>query len=395
MKRTRPSIALLAPVLLGYFVMAFCDMVPMLSGYLAGAYGEEQQTAISFLPTMVFLWFLLFSVPAASLMSRCGRKKMALAGYLMSSLGLLIPYLAGEGCSLGWYFVGFGMLGLGNMALQVPLNPMLASLAPTGEMSGYMTLGQIFRNAALMLFAPFLLGLTALFDSWRLLLPIYALVTLLAAVWLWRVKMPETRERVHRISIPDAVKLLGNRAVRLGVLGLGLFLMADVACGFLAARLVEDPSSLLTTTGYYAFRIAGSILGVWLLMRCSDLKYLRLNLLLALACVVALMAVEPSWLIYLLFGLIGFAFATTFATFYSAALRAAGDREDEAAGLLVMAISAGALSTPICGRIIAWTGDPHRALYFVVLCLLLMLWAASRIAKEEKMNTQNNSNETD
>lgn len=381
MKDSRTPLALLAPVLMGYFVMAFSDMVAPLSGYLAAEYGAEQQTAVSFLPSMVFLWFLLFSVPTASLMSRYGRQRVALVGFMATSVGLLIPYLAGEGCSLGWYFLGFGLMGLGNMILQVTVNPMLASIAPKEKMSGYLTLGQIFRNSALMLFAPVALLLASCVGGWRPLLLFYGCIALGSAVWMWRAKIPELRERVHAISILDAVRLLRKRAVLVGTVGVGLFLMVDVACGFLSARLIDDPSSLLTTTGYYACRIVGSIVGVVVLMRCSDRRYLAANLLLALVCVLMLIVAEQVWLIYLLFALIGFAFATIFATFYSAAMRAAGDCEDEAAGLLVMAISAGALSGPICGRIIAITGDPHQALGFVALCLLLMLGACWRLRR--------------
>ncbi len=57
-------------------------------------------------------------------MNRIGRKAMSMIGYAFTIAGLLVPFLAGEGCALGWYFAGFGLLGIGiRLALQVVAVP--------------------------------------------------------------------------------------------------------------------------------------------------------------------------------------------------------------------------------------------------------------------------------
>ena len=63
-------------------------------------------------------------------MNRIGRKATALIGYAFTVVGLMVPYVAGEGCALGWYFAGFGLLGVGNTAIQVAINPLLATIVP-------------------------------------------------------------------------------------------------------------------------------------------------------------------------------------------------------------------------------------------------------------------------
>jgi len=120
----------LGPVLMGFFIMGFCDIVAPISGRIATEFPASQQAAVSFLPTMVFLWFLVLSTPLAALMNRIGRKAMSMIGYAFTIAGLLVPFLAGEGCALGWYFAGFGLLGIGNTALQVAVNPLLATIVP-------------------------------------------------------------------------------------------------------------------------------------------------------------------------------------------------------------------------------------------------------------------------
>ena len=145
---------LLEPVLAGFFIMGFCDMVAPITGRIAAEFPPGQQAAVSFLPTMVFLWFLVLSTPVAALMNRWGRKATALLGYGFTVAGLMTPYAAGADCALGWYFAGFGLLGIGNTAIQVAVNPLLATIVPGERMTSYLTVGQIFRNTSLLLLAP-------------------------------------------------------------------------------------------------------------------------------------------------------------------------------------------------------------------------------------------------
>ena len=127
MTERRVDKRLLAPVLMGFFIMGFCDIVAPVTNIISGEFAESQQSAVSFLPSMVFLWFLLLSTPVAALMNRIGRKRTAMIGYAFTIAGLLVPYAAGVGSALSWYFIGFGLLGIGNTAIQVAVNPLLAT----------------------------------------------------------------------------------------------------------------------------------------------------------------------------------------------------------------------------------------------------------------------------
>ena len=266
------------PVLMGFFIMGFCDIVAPISGRIATVFPASQQAAVSFLPTMVFLWFLVLSTPLAALMNRIGRKAMSMIGYAFTIAGLLVPFLAGEGCALGWYFAGFGLLGIGNTALQVAINPLLATIVPGERMTSYLTVGQIFRNTSLLLLAPIVTALVALTGSWRLLLPIYAGLTVLGGIWLQFTTVAEPERSGHAAGMSDCFRLLRNRAVLLCTLGVACFIAGDVGIGFLSVRLIDNPDSILTTTGFYACRIVGTLVGAWVLVRLSDVKYLSWNM---------------------------------------------------------------------------------------------------------------------
>ena len=375
---------LLGPVLAGFFIMGFCDMVAPITGRIAAEFPAERQAAVSFLPTMVFLWFLVLSAPFAAWMNRRGRKTTALAGYLLTVVGLLVPYAAGEGCALGWYFAGFGLLGIGNTAIQVAVNPLLATIVPAERMTSYLTVGQIFRNTSLLLLAPIVTGLVAATGSWRLLLPIYAALTVAGGVWLQLTSVPEPPRSGTSVGLAACFGLLKNRAVLLSALGVACFIAADVGIGYLSVRLIDTPSSILTTTGFYACRIVGTIVGAWALVRVRDTKYLGWNMAGVLALCLVLLFTDSGAVIYAAVGLMGFGMACVFATFYSVATRAVPERANEVAGLMILAISAGAVSGPACGAVARAAGSPHWGMLFVAVLVCYMLWASVKLTNNEQ-----------
>ena len=382
MASRRVNRQLLGPVLAGFFIMGFCDIVAPITGRIAAEFPAGSRTAVSFLPTMVFLWFLVLSAPFTAWMNRLGRRRMALAGYALTFAGLLVPYLAGAGCSLGWYFAGFGLLGIGNTAIQVAVNPLLATIVPENRMTSYLTVGQIFRNTSLLLLAPIVTGLVALTGSWRLLLPLYAGLTVLGGLWLSLTPVPEPPRAPHAAGLGACFALLRNRTVLLSALGVACFIAADVAIGYLSVRLIDRPSSILTTTGFYACRIVGTIVGAWVLLRLRDVRYLAWNMAGVLLLSLVLLVTGNETVIYAAVGLMGFGMACVFATFYAAATRAVPEQANGVAGLMILAISAGAVSGPVCDAILRAAGNPHWGMLFVAALVGYMLWAARTLDKQ-------------
>ena len=64
----------LIPVMLVFFTMGFVDLVGIASNYVKLDLGLTDSEANIF-PSLVFFWFLIFSVPTGMLMNKIGRKK--------------------------------------------------------------------------------------------------------------------------------------------------------------------------------------------------------------------------------------------------------------------------------------------------------------------------------
>ncbi len=347
----------LYPALAGFFIMGFCDIVAPITGKIAEQYADHA-TLVGFLPSMVFLWLFLISTPLASLANRYGRKSVALAGYAFTVAGLAIPLIAGRGCGLEYYFAAFALLGIGNTAVQVAVNPMLAMIVPASRMTSFLTVGQICRNISIMLVGPLVLLLGA---DWPLLFAIYAALTVLGGIAMWRSPLDDRAgAEVRSVTMGDCFRLLGNRTVAMCAVGIGAIIACDVAVGTLSSILIDSDSSILTSTGFYACRIVGTVVGALVLARYSEIIYLRWNMTAALALAAALLLFREQWVVYAATGLLGFTFSCVFASLYAVATKAVeASRANAVSGLLIMFISAGAISSPIVGAIIRAEERPY------------------------------------
>ena len=70
------SISKILPVLFGFFVMGFVDLVGIATNYVKQDFALSD-TLANLLPMTLFLWFAILSVPTGIVMSRLGRKKTA------------------------------------------------------------------------------------------------------------------------------------------------------------------------------------------------------------------------------------------------------------------------------------------------------------------------------
>ena len=65
----------LVPLMLCFFCMGFVDLVGIASNYVKEDLALSDSVA-NVLPSLVFFWFLIFSVPTGMLMNRIGRKRL-------------------------------------------------------------------------------------------------------------------------------------------------------------------------------------------------------------------------------------------------------------------------------------------------------------------------------
>ena len=123
------------PVMLCFFAMGFVDLVGIASNYVKADLGLNDSTANIF-PSLVFFWFLIFSVPTGMLMNHIGRKNTVLLSLVVTVVSLLLP-LFGEDFIL--MLISFSLLGIGNALMQTSLNPLIASIITGDKVASTLT----------------------------------------------------------------------------------------------------------------------------------------------------------------------------------------------------------------------------------------------------------------
>lgn len=83
----------LIPVMLCFFAMGFVDLVGIASNYVKADLALTDAQANIF-PSLVFFWFLIFSVPTGMLMNRIGRKRTVLLSLAVTAVSLMLPLSA-------------------------------------------------------------------------------------------------------------------------------------------------------------------------------------------------------------------------------------------------------------------------------------------------------------
>ena len=135
---------ILGIIMLCFFAMGFVDLVGIASNYIKADLGLSDTEANLF-PSLVFFWFLIFSVPAGVLMNKIGRRRTVVLSLIVTFASLLMP-LFGEGYTL--MLVSFSLLGIGNAIMQTSLNPLLSNVVTGGNLSSVLTFGQFVKAIA-------------------------------------------------------------------------------------------------------------------------------------------------------------------------------------------------------------------------------------------------------
>lgn len=217
------------PVMLSFFAMGFVDLVGIASNYVKEDLSLTDSVANIF-PSLVFFWFLIFSVPTSMLMNKIGRKRTVLLSLLVTVLSLLLP-LFGE--TFPVMLVSFSLLGIGNALMQTSLNPLVSTVIRGGNLASILTFGQ-FVKAIASFMAPYIAmwGALATIPSfglgWRVLFPIYMVIGVLATLLLWASPIEEEKMEGKTSSVLACVKLLSRPIVLLSFLGIMCHVGIDV-----------------------------------------------------------------------------------------------------------------------------------------------------------------------
>jgi MFS transporter, FHS family, L-fucose permease len=363
-----------APVLLSFFVMSFCDLVGVGVDSAIADFGLNN-TLAQLIPLAVFAWFFLLSVPVGLLQERIGKRNMLNIGMLLTTLGLLLPFFIYSFITL---MAGFALLGIGNTIIQVSANPLLIDVVPSKRSSSFLSLSQFVKAVGSMV-APYLATFFALqFGNWKLLLLVFGGISLLSVVWLHFTKISEAPIGEEKATVVSCLRLLGNGYIALMVLGIFFVVGLDVGINsssgqFLIEKMNMNAEPAMQGRSLYFFgKMLGTFLGALLLTRFSSKKFLLGSSLATLSMVLFFIYSPTPIVAVALMFLIGLAASNIFPLIFSITINKFKQRSNEISGLMIMAVSGGAFIPPIVGKITDSVSITAGMFVFVVCAVYLI-----------------------
>ncbi len=335
------------PVMLCFFAMGFVDLVGTASNYVQKDLGLTDSQANLF-PSLVFFWFLIFSVPTGMLMNKIGRKKTVLVSLVITAVSLIVPIFNDGYWTM---LIAFSLLGIGNAVMQTSLNPLVTNLISGDKLASTLTFGQFVKAIASFL-APILAawGATTYFPTfglgWRALFVIYAVVSILSISAL--AATPIEEEQSDKASgIGECIRLLGTPFILLCFLGIMCHVGIDVGTNTVAPKIIMERLGLpleeagFATSVYFIFRTAGCFIGAFALRSISPKLFFAISVIMMAVAMAILFTGRSLTALYIGIGLVGFGNSNIFSVVFSQALIASPKAKNEVSGLMIMGLFGG------------------------------------------------------
>ena len=209
---------------LAFFVMGIGDMRSSFVGISKEVFGisAAQGGLIPFCGAMAFG---LFALPAGILATRKGLKSVMLLGLLITALGHLLPCFLLQRFS--HLLLAMLIIGIGMTFLLVAGSPLLRDVTEPANYARNLTFAQFIKGLG-SIAGPYLITLiVSLGFSWKGIFPLFTLIPLLTLAAIAAVRIPETVPTAPA-TLRDIFRLLKARTVRLKVLGIFLFVGAEM-----------------------------------------------------------------------------------------------------------------------------------------------------------------------
>jgi fucose permease len=297
---------------------------------------------------------------------------------VVTALGLLLPYFFYSFVTL---LTGFAFLGIGNTIVQVSANPLLVDVVPREKTSSFLSFSQFIKSIGSMA-APFLAGWLAIqFGDWKLLFLVFGIVSILAVLWLSAVKIEESKNTEARATMASSFRLLGNGYITMMVIGIFLVVGIDVGVNAVSGQFIMSKFGAAQEFAekgrsiYFFGKMLGTFLGALMLARLSSRRFFIRSSVLGLIAAIALILAPNQMIAMVIIFIVGLGFANIFPLIFSLTVEKFPNRSNEISGLMMMAISGGAVIPFVITKVID-SISLSAGMFVLILCAVYLLFLA-------------------
>lgn len=379
------------PIYLIFLCMGFGDVVGPLVG-LAKESFTLSYTMAQLIPFTGFIMFGLLSIPVGIIQDRVGKKFVLKIGLMTALTGLFIAIASGlngnnisftNNNSLNFYLLLITILSLcaGATILQVVGNPVVYDVSPEGKYSKNLSLAQFYKSIGSSI--GFLLPpISAIYFNldWSILFPVFAVLVLFTFFSIQHLNIDETKFEKRHATFSSCFSLLKEKYVLLMVISIFLYVGAEVSMSSGIPIYIKeyfgksDYSLWLSWSLFFLPLVIGRYSGAKILNKVHAKKFFLITTLLSVIGLCTLFTAK-EYLVYFGIILTGFGFANIFPLIFSLVIEKFPARSNELSGLMISAISGGAIVPLIMGKI----SDAKSLLIgfnVPLICLLYILFTA-------------------
>ncbi len=352
----KKSFALL-PILAGFFVMGFCDIIGTVMNQVKAECALSDVTA-GFLPSMIFIWFFLISIPTGVMCGRIGRKNTVLVSLGITVFAMFLPFAANA--ERFWiYFVSFALLGIGNTIIQAALPALMSNVVPADQLTSRISLGQFVKAICAALTPVFVYVTATALGNWKLLFPLYGVLTVAAALALWFTPIPDERAAggasSSTTSFGSCLAMLKHPYVLAMTVGILFSVGADVGFAVAIPEYLKNVYKVdLNTAGmgptvYFVAKTLAAIGGAALFAKISAAKCFPWCMGLGILATAGIFLAGSPFAFLACVFVAALATANSFGMCMGLALDRVPEKANEITSLMVMAIVGGGVVTPLLG----------------------------------------------
>lgn len=347
------------------------DLTGIATNYIKAELSLSDSQA-GFIPSMMFVWFLLISIPSGLALNRFGHRKILLAALCILGAGMaaILP------CHSYWTFLlAVGIMGIGSTVLSVALNPSVAALVPESRLASTLTAGNSIKAVASLL-APLLAAWGAVaaggWLGWKLPYGIFLAVLLLAAALMSSRGVLSGRgnsacagvgddmgesESAGKgaATLADCMQLLRRPAILAAFVAIVCHVGSDTGINIIAPQLLIRRAGFTldmaapAASVYFFCRLAGTLAGIYLLRVIKLRPALLISLgMLAAGLAGAFLAKSPA-AIYASIALMGLGNANVYTLILTQAMLHEAGQENNVSALMTTGVAGGAIFPPLMG----------------------------------------------
>jgi fucose permease len=258
-----------------------------------------------------------------------------------------------------------------------------------------MSLSQFIKSVAAF-FGPLLTVFFARrLGDWRYIFLLYGFLSILSMIWLFLTPISEKKLKENPARFIPCLKLLGNGYVLSMVLGIFIVVGLDVGMNTGVPRFLEryglTGDQAVKGISIYIFALMTSrFLGALILKTINSRMLLFSSALITVGGLVLLIFKIDPLTTKAAILLVGFGSANVFPLIFSMSVERMPELSNEISGLMIMAISGGAVFPFLMGIIIDQLGLEASIIFLLVISLYLIFLGIKNSLKKQNSSTWHN-----